>query len=100
MTRGSFLVLVVVAGVLVAAAPSGAFRDVTRSSGVSMKVATDLPRLKLIATMSGGCALGDYDGDGRPDLYVTNSIAHWGKAIVASVLKTTAPLRMSVAGMF
>jgi hypothetical protein len=44
-----------------------------------MKVASDLPRLKLIATMGGGAALGDYDGDGRPDLYVTNSTAHWGK---------------------
>ena len=29
--------------------------------------------------MIGGCAFGDYDGDGRPDLYVTNSIPHWGK---------------------
>jgi len=61
------------------AAAAGAFRDVTRSSGVAMRVATDLPRLKLIGTMSGGCAVGDYDGDGRPDLYVTNSIDHWGK---------------------
>jgi enediyne biosynthesis protein E4 len=70
------------AGLVAAAAlggAAGAFRDVTRSSGVAMRVATDLPRLKLIGTMSGGCAAGDYDGDGRPDLYVTNSIAHWGK---------------------
>ena len=36
-------------------------------------------RLKLIPTMIGGCAVGDYDGDGRPDLYVTNSIPRWGK---------------------
>ncbi len=36
-------------------------------------------RLKLIPTMIGGCAFGDYDGDGLPDLYVTNSIPHWGK---------------------
>ena len=29
--------------------------------------------------MIGGCAIGDYDGDGRPDLYVTNSVPRWGK---------------------
>ena len=62
-----------------AATRSGAFRDVTKSSGVDMRIAVDLPRLKLIATMTGGCALGDYDGDGLPDLYVTNTTARWGK---------------------
>jgi len=35
--------------------------------------------LKMIATMTGGCGFGDYDGDGLPDLYVANSIPHWGK---------------------
>ena len=35
-------------------------------------------RLKMIPTMMGGCAFGDYDGDGLPDLYVTNSIPRWG----------------------
>jgi hypothetical protein len=57
----------------------GVFRDVTKSSGVSMRVQGDLMRLKLIPTMIGGCAVGDYDGDGRPDLYVTDSIPRWGK---------------------
>jgi hypothetical protein len=33
----------------------------------------------MIATMNGGCAFGDADGDGRPDLYVSNSIPRWGK---------------------
>ena len=64
---------------LVAATAPGVFQDVTKSSGVAMNVRSDLPRLKLIATMGGGCALGDYDGDGRPDLFVTNSIPRWGK---------------------
>ncbi len=62
-----------------AAAPNGVFRDVTKTSGVSMRIEPDLKRLKLIATMVGGCAMGDFDDDGRPDLYVTNTVPHWGK---------------------
>jgi enediyne biosynthesis protein E4 len=62
-----------------AAETGGVFRDVTKSSGVAMRVEGDLMRLKLIPTMIGGCAVGDFDGDGLPDLYVTNSIPRWGK---------------------
>ena len=82
MKRLLLVVLVGPAAVLLAAGgkPAGLFRDVTKTSGVKMAVGSDLMRLKLIATMVGGCAIGDYDGDGRPDLYVTNSVARWGKA--------------------
>ena len=62
-----------------AAGTPGVFRDVTKSSGIDMRVRSDLRRLKLIATMGGGCAAGDFDGDGRIDLYVTNSTSRWGK---------------------
>ncbi len=58
---------------------AGLFRDITRSSGICFRFRSDLKRLKLIPAMNGGCAFGDADGDGRPDLYVTNSIPRWGK---------------------
>ncbi len=38
-----------------------------------------MQHLKMIPTMMGGCAFGDYDGDGLPDLYVTSSVPHRGK---------------------
>ncbi|HTR04844.1 MAG TPA: CRTAC1 family protein [Thermoanaerobaculia bacterium] len=81
MKRASLLLAVLALG---AAAAPGVFRDATKASGVSMRVQGDLMRLKLIPTMIGGCAVGDFDGDGRPDLYVTNSIPRWGKANAAS----------------
>jgi enediyne biosynthesis protein E4 len=57
----------------------GVFRDITRSSGIQFRLQSDLRRLKMIPTMNGGCAFGDYDGDGLPDLYVVNSVPRWGK---------------------
>ena len=81
---GALLGALVLAGCVAAsvggAAPeAGVFRDITRASGIRMRVKGDIRRLKLIPTMIGGCAFGDYDGDGLPDLYVTNSVARWGK---------------------
>ena len=60
------------------------FRDVTASSGIRFRFRSDLRHLKMITTMNGGCAFGDADGDGRPDLYVTNSVPRWGKPNTAS----------------
>jgi enediyne biosynthesis protein E4 len=77
--RRSAIAALFVAAAALAAAPAGVFRDATKASGIDMKVRSDLMRLKLIATMGGGCAAGDYDGDGRVDLYVTNSTPRWGK---------------------
>jgi enediyne biosynthesis protein E4 len=57
----------------------GLFRDVTRAWGIRFELKSDMMRLKLIPSMNGGCAFGDYDGDGRPDLYVVNSVPRWGK---------------------
>jgi enediyne biosynthesis protein E4 len=57
----------------------GLFRDITKASGIDFRIGSDMQRLKMIPTMIGGCAFGDYDGDGLPDLYVTSSIPHWGK---------------------
>jgi len=80
MRRPTFALVAALLGLAAGpAGKSGVFKDVTKDSGVRMRVRSDLQRLKLIATMIGGCAVGDYDGDGRPDLYVTNSVARWGK---------------------
>lgn len=58
---------------------AGVFRDVTASSGIGFRFRTDIRRLKMITTVTGGCAFGDADGDGLADLWVTNSVPRWGK---------------------
>jgi hypothetical protein len=63
----------------VAASPDGVFREITKTSGVRMVVNGDVMRLKMIPTMAGGLAFGDFDGDGLPDLYVANGVRRWGK---------------------
>ena len=83
-----FAAVLLAVGLVIAAAPGGTddpvFRDVTRQSGIDFRISADMRRLKMIPTMMGGCAFGDYDGDGLPDLYVTNSVPHWGKLNEAS----------------
>lgn len=74
----------VLGGCVATVAPSSGegpalFHDATRSSGIRFRFRTDLLRLKMIAAMNGGGAFGDADGDGRPDLYVANSVPRWGR---------------------
>ena len=53
-----------------------AFKDVTQEAGVSfVHDNAASPSKFLIETMGGGAAWIDYDGDGRLDLYLTNSAA-------------------------
>ena len=49
------------------------FADITAASGISFKHAASPTSQKyLLESMGGGCALFDYDNDGRLDLYLTN----------------------------
>ncbi len=52
------------------------FRDVTESSGIDFTFLTDMRRGRMIATMGGGVAAADFDGDGFLDLYFTGSAAN------------------------
>lgn len=58
----------------------GLFRDLTEKSGVNFRYRSDLVEAKLIATMGGGAALGDYDNDGNLDLFLPNSVRKSGAA--------------------
>jgi hypothetical protein len=68
------LTVALAAGTACARRESGLFRDVTRASGIRFRYRSDLTEAKLIATMGGGAALGDYDNDGVLDLFLVNSV--------------------------
>ena len=63
----------------VSSRPPIRFTDVTKRSGVNFKFDTDLRRGRNLATMGGGVAMGDFDGDGFLDLYFTGSVANGNK---------------------
>ena len=75
--RTSALPFLVGAAALLAAAtepPGITFSDVTARAGIRFKFRTDLRRGRMIATMGGGVAAADYDGDGWTDLFFTGSV--------------------------
>jgi len=51
------------------------FEDATRASGIRFAFKTDMRRGRMIATMGGGVAAADFDGDGFLDLFFTGSAA-------------------------
>ncbi|MBS1858067.1 MAG: CRTAC1 family protein [Acidobacteria bacterium] len=54
----------------------GFFADVTRRAGIRfLHQASPTSRKYLIESMSGGVAVFDYDGDGRPDIFFVNGAA-------------------------
>jgi enediyne biosynthesis protein E4 len=55
------------------------FTDVTKRAGLSFKFETDLRRGRNLATMGGGVAMGDFDGDGFLDLFFTGSVSNGKK---------------------
>jgi hypothetical protein len=55
------------------------FKDVTKRAGLKFHYETDLRRGRMIATMGGGVAMGDFDGDGFLDLFFTGSVANGKK---------------------
>ena len=50
------------------------FRDVTDTAGVRFEHRSDPEKKYILESMSGGVALFDYDGDGRLDVYLVNSL--------------------------
>ena len=55
------------------------FTDVTKRSGITFAYDTDLRHGRNLATMGAGVAMGDFDGDGFPDLFFVGSAANGKK---------------------
>src|SRR5512144_572209 len=75
--RALLLVLVLAAAACARRGHEGLFRNVTRASGIDFRWRSDLVEAKLVATMGGGVALGDYDNDGHLDVFLPNSVRRY-----------------------
>ncbi len=64
---------------LASSPPAISFRDVTKGSGLKLNYDPDMRRGKTISTMGGGVAMGDFDGDGWPDLFFAGTVANGKK---------------------
>jgi hypothetical protein len=75
MTRTSLLVMLII-GALAQAGTNhgGAFRDITRESGITFEHHAAPEKKFIVESMSGGLALFDYDNDGRLDIYFVDSL--------------------------
>ncbi len=88
MRRGLFLFAALL---LLSTGPSQevpTFREEGKRRGLKIRYRADMRRAKMIATMGGGVAAGDYDGDGFIDLYLLSGVtdARTGEASVPTAL--------------
>lgn len=69
------VVLTMIFGLTVAAQDSKrvTFSDVTKASGINFVNASAKEKKYIVESMGGGAAFFDFDGDGRLDIYLTNS---------------------------
>jgi len=79
--KGSSVLLasILLAGAGTAGGGTIRFSDVTKTAGIRFQFHTDLRRGRMIATMGGGVAAADFDGDGWTDLFFTGSVRNANK---------------------
>ena len=61
-------------GLALAQTPKLLFRDVRQEAGITFRHHAAPEKKYIVESMSGGVALLDYDNDGRPDIYFTDSL--------------------------
>ena len=66
--------LALAAGLSIRAQQPVLFRDVTANAGLTFQHHSAADKRFIVESMSGGVALFDYDNDGRPDIYLLDSL--------------------------